>query len=117
MEGAQTKFRELFDGLNRVRGSYKIDEDRTHEKDKVIGAAKTVKEPVQESHWVDHFEGREGLGIVPIRDDQCCVFAALDIDEYNLDLKKLNDEVYKLKLPFVTCRTKSARAVISCSCE
>lgn len=110
MEGAQTKFRELFDGLNRVRGSYKIDEDRTHEKDKVIGAAKTVKEPVQESHWIDHFEGREGLGIVPIRDDQCCVFAALDIDEYNLDLKKLNEEVYKLKLPFVTCRTKSGGA-------
>lgn len=110
MEGAAKKFQELFDGLNRVRGSYKIDVDRTHEKDKVIGAAKTVKEPLQEHHWIDHLQGREGLGIVPIRDDQCCVFAALDIDEYDLDLQFLNEEVNKLKLPFVTCRTKSGGA-------
>ena len=110
MEGAARKFQLLFDGLDRVRGSYKIDVDRTHAKDKVIGAAKTVKEPLLDHHWMAHFEGVEGLGVVPIRDDQCCVFAALDIDEYDLDLITLNKEVLKLKLPFVTCRTKSGGA-------
>ena len=110
MEGAAKKFQELFAGLNRVRGSYKIDPDRTHEKDKVIGAAKTVKEPIQEYHWQAHLDGTEGLGVVPIRDDQCCVFAALDIDEYDLNLQDLNEEVNKLKLPFIACRTKSGGA-------
>jgi hypothetical protein len=110
MEGAAKKFQELFNGLNRVRGSYKIDVERTHEKNKVIGAAKTVKEQIQEEHWAAHLEGTEGLGVVPIRDDQCCVFAALDIDEYDLNLKDLNQEVHKLKLPFITCRTKSGGA-------
>jgi hypothetical protein len=110
MEGAAKKFQELFNGLNRVRGSYKIDVERTHEKNKVIGAAKTVKEQIQEEHWVAHLAGIEGLGVVPIRDDQCCVFAALDIDEYDLDLKDLNQEIQKLKLPFITCRTKSGGA-------
>jgi len=110
MEGAAQKFKNLFNGLDRVRGIYDIDVDRSRGKDKVVGAAKTIKEMLLDHHWEAHLSGKQGLGVVPIRDDQMCVFAALDIDEYDLDLVHLNAEVQKLKLPFVTCRTKSGGA-------
>jgi len=104
------RFRQLFDGLDRVHGRYDIDPDLSSRQEKVSGKPWTVKEPVFLSHFEKHIAGDAGLGIVPIRDDQCCVFAALDIDEYDLDLKKLNEDVQKLQLPFVTCRTKSGGA-------
>jgi hypothetical protein len=105
----EERFARLFDGLQRVRGSYKLGNSK-REKDKVVGAAKTVKEPITEQHWLNHFAGVEGLGVVPIRDDQCCMFAAFDVDIYSTDLKKLNAKVLALYPCFVLCRTKSGGA-------
>jgi hypothetical protein len=107
---ALKRFQNLFEGLARVRGVYEIDQDLSSNKKKVSGKAYTKKEPHSDQDWINHLEGKKGLGIVPIRDDQCCVFCALDVDEYNLDLVKFNAECMKLKLPFVLCRTKSGGA-------
>ncbi len=104
------RFQKLFDGLDRVRGVYEIDPDLSSDRVKVGGKAYTIKEPHLREHWQNHFSGEQGLGIVPIRDDQCCVFCALDIDEYDVNLEELNQMVIKMKLPFVLCRTKSGGA-------
>lgn len=107
------RFWNLYDGLDRAHGIYNIDPDLAEKKEKgekITGAPQTIQEKVEMDHWDKHVHGKQGLGIVPIRDDQCCVFAALDIDEYNLDLKALNQKVHNMKLPFVTCRTKSGGA-------
>lgn len=104
------RFKALFHGLQRVYGRYDIDKDSTSQSDKVKGQAVTKKEPLLPGYWDLHINGERGLGVVPIRDDQCCVFCALDIDEYDLDLKGLNAECQKLQLPFVLCRTKSGGA-------
>lgn len=104
------RFQKLFDGLDRVRGVYEIDPDLSSDRVKVGGKAYTKKEPHLLEHWENHLSGKQGLGIVPIRDDQCCVFCALDIDEYDLNLEDLNKTIGKMKLPFVLCRTKSGGA-------
>jgi hypothetical protein len=54
-----------------------------------------------------HLEGRTGLGIVPIRDDGTCVFGAIDIDVYDIDLREFEIRVKVSGLPLTVCRTKS----------
>lgn len=104
------RFKGLFNGLDRVHGKFEIDKDLSSRQVKVQGKAVTVKAAVTRELYQKHLDGEQGLGIVPIRDDQKCVFGALDIDEYDLDLVALNEEIQKLGIPFVTCRTKSGGA-------
>ena len=111
------RFRGLFNGLDRVYGKYEIDKDLSSRQVKVAGKAVTVKAPVTNELFQKHFDGVQGLGIVPIRDDQKCVFGALDIDEYDLDLVELNKEVQDQGMPLVLCRTKSGGAHCYLFCE
>ena len=99
----------LFKGLDRAYGLYSID-GTTSGKGKAQGSARTIGGVVDEELWQTHIDGKAGLGIVPIRDDGTCVFAALDIDEYNLDVESLSRRVVELKLPLVTVRSKSGGA-------
>jgi len=103
------KFMELFAGLPRAYGTYKLTGE-TSKKGKAEGRATTIQEPVTEQLWVAHLAGRQGLGIVPIRDDGSVVFGVIDIDEYDLDLKALELKIKKLKLPVVMFRSKSGGA-------
>ena len=53
-----------------------------------------------------------GLGLVPIHDDDTCLWAAIDVDVHgpnsqSVDLLKIEDKVRALKLPLVVCRSKS----------
>jgi len=100
------RFMALFAGLSRAHGIYTINKEQTTTVKKK-GIAKTVKELVTWRLWDEHLEGRQGLGIVPIRDDGTCRFAAIDIDTYDLDLEELSRILVRLKLPFLVCRTKS----------
>jgi len=67
----------------------------------------TAKEQVTDAMYVSHLDGRAGLGIVPIRDDDTCVWGCGDIDDYNLDHVTLLEKIKALGLPLVLCRTKS----------
>lgn len=98
----------LFRGLRRAYGMYKIEGKSA--KGKVEGKAVTIQELLTEEHWAKHLAGEKGIGIVPITDRNTCAFAAIDIDVYNLDLKKLEANIRKLQLPLVVCRTKSGGA-------
>jgi hypothetical protein len=104
------RFAALFNGLQRAYGCYDLGTETRARDGKVEGKPRTVKEPLTDKQWRDHLEGRHGLGIVPIRDDQACVFGAIDIDEYDLDLRALNAKIQSTKLPLVLCRTKSGGA-------
>ena len=104
------RFRSLYDGLDRVHGKYEIDKDLSSRQKKVTGKAITVKANVTEDLYQMHFEGTQGLGIVPIRDDQRCVFGALDIDEYPIDHAKLVEKIADAGMPLVVCTTKSGGA-------
>ncbi len=53
---------------------------------------------------------RQSLGIIPINMESKVQFAAIDIDEYDLNLLDLNADIQKYELPLVLCRTKSGGA-------
>ena len=105
-----TRFRNLFDGLDRTYGMYEIDHDLSSRTEKVTGKARTIRSAVTMEHYAKHLEGEQGLGIVPIKEDSTCVFGALDIDEYDLDHVALVKEIEEKKLPLIVCRTKSGGA-------
>lgn len=103
------RFMDRFRGLPRAHGAYTIT-GKTTDKGKIAGSARTLKEMVTVEHWYHHLMGHEGLGIVPITDEGFCYFAAIDIDQYDLNIEALEVKVRKLKLPLAVCRTKSGGA-------
>lgn len=98
----------LFAGLPRAYGTYVVDEQQSEGTVKKSGRAKTIAKAWGDEQWKAHLAGTYGLGIVPIRDDGTCMWAAIDIDEYAVDVpKKLCEFVQRQQLPAVVCRTKS----------
>lgn len=100
------RFKALFDGFSKAHGRYKIT-DRVREKDgKREGDARTVRGPVPPVAWNQHLLGSaDGIGIIPLRDDDTVKFAVIDIDEYDADL--LDWAKRLAKNPAVLCRSKS----------
>lgn len=110
------KFMELFAGLDRAHGVYSLKRTKKVSRigEKIVGKAITVQSPVTEYLWLDHLEGRNGIGIIPIQDDCSCQFGAIDIDVYNIDISEVAKNIIKQDLPLVPCRTKSGG--IHCFC-
>ncbi len=115
------KFRSIFAGLDRAHGTYAIPEGTTPDgKGKIKGRA--ITHPFKKKDgsltdgavtlelWQRHLAGDYGLGIVPIRDDATCVFGAIDVDVYPLDLSMLVTRCSEMMIPLVVCRTKSGGA-------
>lgn len=103
------RFFELFAGLPRAHGTYVI--LNRQGKKKVDGQAVTLTEEVTVDHWQGHLDGTsKGLGIIPIMDDANVNWAAIDVDDYDLDHKALGEKIDKLELPLVMCRSKSGGA-------
>lgn len=96
----------LFTGLPRAHGVYELLERKAGGK-KVQGKARTERSPVTIELWYKHVAGERGLGIVPIRDDATCLFGAIDIDKYDLDLQDVERKCAELRLPLLPTRTKS----------
>jgi hypothetical protein len=100
----------LFDGYRHTYGTYGAKLAADDGGKKMKGQAHTIKGDVTTEIWTDHLMGKRGIGIIPIDETNRVRFAAIDIDEYALDLVELNGRIQKLKLPLVLCRTKSGGA-------
>jgi hypothetical protein len=118
-------FARLFAGLPRAHGRYLVPAGvQPNDRGKVEGKPWTSRRRLTRAEWTAHLSGDQvtvkdgdddltgtlSLGIVPIRDDATCVFGALDVDVYPLDLVSLQREVSRLGLPLIVCRTKSGGA-------
>ncbi|MCK9231064.1 MAG: hypothetical protein M0P18_10340 [Syntrophales bacterium] len=103
------EFCDLFKGLSDAFGRYVVKSNR-EKGGKITGQAWTEKGPVTRELYDLHLKGKQGLGICPITRGNVCYWGAIDIDKYDIDLIKLEQDVKKLKLPFVLCRTKSGGA-------
>lgn len=104
-----------FAGMDRAYGTYTITGSR--EDGKQVGDTKSIKThraPVTMELWEAHLDGRQGLGIIPIRDGNDCVFGAIDVDVYPLDHQAMVAKIMRHKLPLIVCRTKSGGAHIYC---
>lgn len=102
-----SRFMSLFRGLERAYGTYQLDGSTKYDGKKVGGKALTVRRPVTLQLWEDHLAGKQGLGIIPIRDDNHCFFGLIDIDQYPLDLSDLARKIHALNLPILPTRSKS----------
>ena len=103
------KFMTIFDGLKEAHGYFKI--EKTGANGKAQGKAGVLREPRTKQLWEKHLSGEgNGLGIIPINEDNQCVWGCIDVDVYPLDHKFLIEKVRKLKLPLVVCRSKSGGA-------
>jgi hypothetical protein len=71
---------------------------------------RTVREPLDEQKIQRHLDGEIGVGSIPILRDSTCKWGALDIDDYDLDHRGLQDKIQQLKLPLLHCRSKSGGA-------
>lgn len=103
------EFATLFEGHSASFGTYTLTNE-VKPNGKRIGKAASFNKTVTKELYSRHLLGIVGLGIVPITKESTCKFGAVDIDEYPLDLEKLNNRIAKLKLPVTLCRTKSGGA-------
>lgn len=76
----------------------------------IKATARTVRQPVTREVWLAHVAGLEPLGIIPIRDDNTCVWGVVDVDSYDVEFPELVGVLKKHGLPLVTCRSKSGGA-------
>jgi hypothetical protein len=111
------RFLALFTGLDRAYGVYATAKRKGAEGEKVKGRALTELKPVTIEVWEKHLRGEQGLGIIPIRDDNTVLWGAIDIDKYDgLDLIALEKKLVQLMLPLVVFRSKSGGAHLILFC-
>lgn len=99
----------LFKGNSRAHGVYAEQVDQDPLKKKVKGRAMTVSMAPTLKKWTMHIEGTQGLGIIPINDENKCYWGVLDIDG-EVDHMKLQNKIQELELPLVECYSKSKSA-------
>ena len=103
-----TKFFKIFSGCQSAHGQTKVLDSARN--GKMNAQSFIVRAPLTEELVKEHFKGTQGVGSIPIDESNKCVFGALDIDDYNLDLIALKNKIDRLKLPLVVCRSKSGGA-------
>jgi hypothetical protein len=104
------KFKDIFKGLERAHGCTKVNTP-TENGVKLKGQSFVVRQAVTTELWEMHLKGKQSLGIIPINEDNQCVWGCVDIDSYaGFDHKKLIDKIKNYKLPLVVCRSKSGGA-------
>ena len=108
-------FKEIFKGLERAHGVTFIDKKGV-DGEKIKGKSFVKRDPVTENLWRNHLQGTEpSLGIIPIDDENKCIWGCIDIDSYaGFDHKKLINKIKLLNLPLVVCRSKSGGAHVFC---
>lgn len=103
-----SRFMALFQGNGRSYGRWDPGAGRSNR-------MLTVKGQYLDEHVRSHLEGEIGLGLVPILDDDNCMFAVIDIDAHgpnqvNVDLVEIDKKIASANLPLVLCRSKSGGA-------
>ena len=108
MEELAQKFLDLFSGSQGAHGQTDVLGKQRNGKQQA--KYEIVREPLSVELIQDHLDGKLGVGSIPIDETNKCLFGALDIDDYNLDLKVLLAKIKRFKLPLILCRSKSGGA-------
>jgi hypothetical protein len=109
------KFMTIFVGYELARGEHELF-DKPDETGKLKGRAYTRVGGADYAHYERHLLGAGiSLGLIPIMQNDVCMFAAVDIDtkgEVPLKetIEQLEGRIRKMDLPLVVCRSKSGGA-------
>ncbi len=93
-------FAELFVGGDQAHGRYQVE----------TGSCTTLPTAATPADYAAHLAGKVGLGLVPIRPDGTCRFAAIDVDVDTIDHQALYAEVRRRRMPLTVFRSKSGAA-------
>ena len=95
--------REVFRGQERAHGCY-IKGD-INEKGKQTGGVSYcwVVSTTRLVYGEERVAGVNGLGIIPINDDNECQWGCIDVDQYPLDHKKIVDQIRKEEVSGFNC--------------
>ncbi len=107
------EFATRFAGLRQAYGTFTASNDQREdgkENGKNITISKELDDDAVLQLWENHLAGKQSIGIVPIDENNSCVWGAIDVDEYQLDLKSLSKKIAKYELPLIVCRSKSGGA-------
>ena len=109
------EFATRYAGLRQAYGTFTATNE-SREDGKEGGRNVTISKELSEKDilelWKNHLSGEQSIGLVPIDENNACVWGAIDVDEYQLDLKGLSKKLAKHNLPLVLCRSKSGGAHI-----
>lgn len=84
-------------------------------KGKEEGQNYTVKNKlITDDNFIKHLTGQEGLGLIPIKDNNHCSFSVIDIDIYEKKLDMYIEAIEKHNLPLIVFRTKSGGLHLYC---
>ena len=100
------QFKKLFQGSDTYHGqSKKLGKQRSDGKDEWRSWINPI--PMTDQNWLDHLDGKDSFGSVPIQDDSTASWGVIDVDRYNIDHKKFIKLIRERKYPFVPYRSKS----------
>lgn len=106
-ESIVSKFAKLFAGYKNRFGTFEIPSGQGSGKQQ--GVAKTHPGPLVTSSYKDHLNGRRGLGIIPLLDDnESAMFGCIDIDKYPMNFEALEKDCQDL--PVTLTKSKSGGA-------
>lgn len=101
----------LFEGFAEAYGTYDgTSYSETKGKLEIRSTARTLRSPVTVELWEKHLSGEAPLGIIPIRDNDTCLWGCVDVDQYGLEHSAIVKRLAKEGLPLVVCRSKSGGA-------
>ena len=97
-----------FEGSKVAHGTTTV--GRIGRNGKADAESRIVREPLTLEIMQGHIQGEQGVGAIPINEDNQCRWGVLDIDIYDLDHNELQARIQKQKLPLLHCRSKSGGA-------
>ena len=97
-----------FEGSKVAHGTTTV--GRIGRNGKADAESRIVREPLTLELMQGHIQGEQGVGAIPINEDNKCKWGALDIDIYDLDHNELQARIQRQKLPLLHCRSKSGGA-------
>lgn len=105
------KFLKAFDGYEHAYGQHGGFIEK--ENGKMEGRAQTIMNHIPDEVVEKHLLGNgDGVGIIPLKDDDKVMFGAIDIDIIGVNplkhsIKEIEDKLNSLGLPLIPCSTKS----------
>lgn len=99
-------FSDLFSGNTEAHGVTEVGEIVDG---KAKSNSKLVYEPITPAVMQRHLDGKQSIGVAPIRRDGTCSFGAIDIDDYKYNLSDVVAAIEDFNMPLCPCYSKSKK--------
>lgn len=102
-----SEFGRLFRSSPAAHGCF-IPNGTVDKNGKALGQYRTELGPILDDNVMQHLDGHEGLGAIPIIAPDLCWFGAIDVDIHDAEvLAKVRKAIYKNDFPLVPFKSKS----------